>query len=79
MTINEAVTAIEKLLASMRVIASAQVRPSGDAVDVIKIWVALGDAKVDPAPWAQTLEGEIRKQVPGVAPYRIEVRAETGL
>lgn len=79
MTINEAVAAIEKLLASMRVVASSQVRPSGDDVDVIKVWVALGDAQIDPEAWAKTFEGEIGKRVAGAAPYRIQVRAETGL
>jgi len=76
MTINEAVTAIEKLLAATSVVASSQVRPSGDDVDVIKVWVDLGSSKLDPDVWAKAFEGEIRKQLPGAAAYRIQVRAE---
>jgi hypothetical protein len=79
MTINEAVTAIEKVLASMRDVAASQVRPSGDDVDVIKVWVNLGESRNDPVAWGKTLEADLRKQVPGAAPYRIEVRAETGV
>ena len=79
MTINEACTAIEKVLASMRDVVASQVRPSGDDVDVIKVWVNLGEAKQDAAAWAKALESDLRKQVPGAAPYRLEVRAETGV
>jgi hypothetical protein len=79
MTINEAVTAIEKLLAQQSGIVSSQVRPSGDDVDVIKVWVDLGDSKSDPDAWAKKFEAEIRKHVPGAAPYRLQVRAETGM
>lgn len=78
MTINEAVTAIEQLLASTSVVVASQVRPSGDDVDVIKVWVDLGDSQLDPAAWARSFEAEIKKQVPGAAPYRLQVRAETG-
>lgn len=78
MTINEAITAIEELLASMSAVVSSQVRPSGDDVDVIKVWVDLGQAKLDPNAWARTLEREIAKQIPGTTPYRIQVRAEVG-
>lgn len=78
MTINEAVTAIEKLLASMSVVVASQVRPSGDDVDVIKVWVDLGETKLDPSAWKASFERDIRKLVPGAAPYRIEVHAETG-
>jgi hypothetical protein len=79
MTINEACAAIEKVLASMRDVAASQVRPSGDDVDVIKVWVNLGETKHEPSAWANTIEAELRKQVPGAAPYRLEVRAESGV
>ncbi len=79
MTINEACTAIEKVLASMRDVAASQVRPSGDDIDVIKVWVNLGNTKLEPVAYAQTLEDELRKQVPGAKPYRLEVRAESGV
>jgi hypothetical protein len=78
-TINEAVTAIEKLLQSMSVVIASQVRPSGDDVDVIKVWVDLGAAKIDMAAWKANLEAEVRKQVPEAAAYRIEIHAETGM
>ena len=73
MTINEAVTAIEKVVQSMSGIVASQVRPSGDDVDVIKVWVDLGSTKIDPATWNQTFEDELRRLVPDAAPYRIEV------
>ena len=79
MTINEACTAIEKVLASMRDVAASQVRPSGDDVDVIKVWVNLGDGKHDADAYAKTLEDDIRKQVPGAKPFRLQVRAEAGV
>jgi len=72
--INEAIAAIEKLLESMSVIKSAQVRPSGDDVDVIKVWVDLGSSKLDPDAWAKNLEVELAKHA---APFRVQVRAET--
>lgn len=78
MTINEACTAIENILATMSVVQSSQVHPSGDAVDVIKVRVDLGSAQLDAHAWAKTFEAELRKLVPGAAPYRIEVRAEAG-
>lgn len=79
MTINEAVSAIEKLLEGKANVAASQVRPSGDDVDVIKVWVDLGDSGVDAGAWAKAFEDEIRSQVPGASPYRLEVRAEAGL
>ena len=78
MTINEAVSAIEKLLTSQTGVTASQVRPSGDDVDVIKVWVAVVDAKVGIDVWAKEIEAEIRKQVPGAAAYRLQVRAEVG-
>ena len=78
MTINEAVTAIEQLLAGSPGVVACQVRPSGDDVDVIKVWADLG-THADPDGWATTFEAEIRAKVPGAAPYRLQVRAETGM
>jgi hypothetical protein len=77
-TINEAVLAIEELLAKATGVASFQARPSGDDVDVIKIWADLGDTKQDPDEWSKKFEAEIRAKIPGTAPYRLQVRAETG-
>jgi len=76
MTINEAVTAIQDVLEAMSVVVSAQVRPSGDDVDVIKIWVDLGSAALDPVAWAKACERDLVTQVPGAAAFRLQVRAE---
>lgn len=54
-----------------------QVRPSGDDVDVIKVWVDLGPTTVDPHAWAHACEADIAKNVPGAASYRVVVRAES--
>lgn len=54
-----------------------QVRPSGDDVDVIKVWVDLGETKIDRTAWAASCETEIGKNVPGAASYRVVVRAES--
>jgi hypothetical protein len=77
MTINQAVAAIEEVLSSASSITSWQVRPSGDDVDVIKIWVELDDPKLDTDAFAKQLEAELRKQVPGAAAFRLHVRAES--
>jgi len=53
-----------------------QVRPSGDDVDVIKVWVDLGAANVDPHAWARSCEAAIKADVPGAAAFQIAVRAE---
>ena len=79
MTINEAVGAIEQLLKTQTGVTSTQVRPSGDDLDVIKVWVAVVDAKVGVDVWKKELEAEIRKQVPGSAPFRLEIHAEVGV
>lgn len=78
MTINEACTAIEKLLEG-RAILSSQVRPSGDDVDVIKIWVDLGATKTDPHEWAKNFEAQVRKELPDVVGFRLQIRAETNV
>lgn len=54
-----------------------QVRPSGDDVDVIKVWVDLGDTKADLPTWASKCEDEVNKSVPGAKDYRVVVRAES--
>lgn len=54
-----------------------QVRPSGDEVDVIKVWVDLGPTKIDHAAWASACEADIEKNVPGASDYRVVVRAES--
>ncbi len=55
-----------------------QVRPSGDDIDVIKVWVDLGSSKVDTAAWAKAAEAAIKKSVPAAAPFTLAVRAEAG-
>lgn len=54
-----------------------QVRPSGDDVDVIKIWVDLGPTKIDLEAWARACEDDVNKTVPGATDYRVVVRAES--
>jgi len=78
MTINEACTAIEKLLEG-RSILSSQVRPSGDDVDVIKIWVDLGTTKIDPDVWAKSFEDQVRNELPDAAAFRLQIRAESNV
>ncbi|HVV81558.1 MAG TPA: hypothetical protein VHE35_00720 [Kofleriaceae bacterium] len=81
MTINEAATAIEAFLAtydggSARPV-SSQAHPSGDDVDVIKIYVDLGRAKgVDTHAWAHACEAAIRAALPETKAWRLELRAE---
>ena len=50
-------------------------RPSGDDVDVIKVWVDLGPASVDAHDWASECEAALAK-LPAAAGYRVQVRAE---
>jgi hypothetical protein len=81
MGINEAVAAIEKFLltydgGSGKPIA-VQVRPSGDDVDVIKIWVDLGNAKkIDTDAWERACAAAIREALPDTQAYKLQVRAE---
>jgi hypothetical protein len=56
-------------------VVAAQVRPSGDETDVIKVWVDLGGAAHSKA-WSAACEEAIRTAVPGAASFRIQVRAE---
>jgi hypothetical protein len=55
---------------------SVQVRPSGDDVDVIKIWCDLGTAQVDRHAWEHAAEAAIVKAIPDAKAYRLQVRAE---
>ena len=75
MDINAAVTAIEEYLRTYEGVVAAQVRPSGDDTDVIKIWVDVG-ATADPSAWATACEAAIRAAVPGAKGFRLQVRAE---
>ena len=77
MDINEVVSAIEKMLSTYEGVVEAQVRPSGDDTDVIKIWVDLGDSTVDPVVWADTCERAIRHVIGDAAAFRLQVRAES--
>ncbi|HSD86330.1 MAG TPA: hypothetical protein VLB44_02410 [Kofleriaceae bacterium] len=82
MGINEAVVAIEAFLltydgGSGRPVA-VQARPSGDDVDVIKVWVDLGTAKrgVNVDAWERACAAAIREALPETQAFRLEVRAE---
>ena len=82
MGINEAVAAIEKFLLSYdggggKPVA-VQVRPSGDDIDEIKIWIDLGPKKrgVDPESYERAAAAAIREALPGVASFKLDVRAE---
>lgn len=82
MTINEAVVAIEAFLrgydgGGARPV-SVQVRPSGDDVDVIKIYADLGAAEVDAAAWRAACAKAITAALPASLAFRLDVRAETG-
>ena len=82
MGINEAVLAIEKFLLTYDggsgKPAAVQVRPSGDDIDVIKIWVDLGPAKrgVDPDAYERACAAAIREAIPESSAFRLQVNAE---
>ena len=76
MDINAAVTAIEEFLRTYAGVVASQVRPSGDDVDVIKVWVDLGDVATDRRAWATACESAIRKAVPGAGEFRLQIYAE---
>lgn len=82
MGINEAVLAIEKFLLTYDggsgVPAAVQVRPSGDDLDVIKIWIDLGPAKrgVDPDAYERACAASIREAIPESSAFRLQVNAE---
>jgi hypothetical protein len=74
--INEVVGAIEEMLRGYAGVVACQVRPSGDDVDVIKIWVDLGNAAVDRHAWAKNCEAAIRTAIPASQPFRLTIYAE---
>jgi hypothetical protein len=81
MGINEAVVAIEKFLLTYDggsgKPASVQVRPSGDDIDVIKIYVDLGTARsVNADAWERACAAAVREALPETQAYKLEVRAE---
>ena len=83
MGINEAVAAIEKFLLTYDggsgKPSAVQVRPSGDDVDVIKVWVDLGNAKkIDADAWERAAAAAIREALPETQAFRLQVRAELG-
>ncbi|HEY5926147.1 MAG TPA: hypothetical protein VIV11_30890 [Kofleriaceae bacterium] len=82
MGINEAVAAIEKFLltydgGSGKPVA-VQVRPSGDDIDEIKVWIDLGPAKrgLDPDAYERAAAAAIRDALPQTSPFKLDVRAE---
>lgn len=81
MTINEAVAAIEAFLGDydgggVRPV-SFQVRPSGDDVDVIKIYADLGAAKgVDTLAWREACAAAIAVALPATEEFRLDFHAE---
>jgi hypothetical protein len=82
MGINETVLAIEKFLLTYDGgsgnPAAVQVRPSGDDLDVIKIWIDLGPAKrgVDPDAYERACAAAIREAIPEASDFRLQVNAE---
>ena len=81
MGINEAAAAIEKFLltydgGSGQPVA-VQVRPSGDVIDEIKVWIDLGPAqRVDIESYERAAAAAIREAVPQASPFKLDVRAE---
>jgi len=82
MDTNRAVSAIEAFVKTFEhggaKAVEVQVRPSGDDIDVIKVWADLGSAKVDEHAWANALEAAIKKNVADAASFKVTVRAEAG-
>jgi hypothetical protein len=85
MGINEAVEAIERFLLSYdggggKPVA-VRVRPSGEAIDEIKVWVDLGAIKrgVDPDAYGRSCAAAIREALPSVHAFKLDVRAEADL
>ena len=82
MDINRAVSAIDAFVKTFESSGAkpveVQVRPSGDDVNVIKVWVDLGSSKVDSAAWAKALEAAIKKSVADASGFELAVRAEAG-
>jgi hypothetical protein len=82
MDINRAVAAIDAFVKTFESSGAkpveVQVRPSGDDVNVIKVWVDLGSSKVDTGAWAKALEAAVKKSVADASGFELEVRAEAG-
>lgn len=82
MDINGAVNAIEAYVNGFAFSGAKpveiQVRPSGDDIDVIKIWVDVGSSKVDTHAYAEALEAGVKKNVKEAAGFKLSVRAEAG-
>jgi len=82
MGINEAAAAIEKFLLAYDggggTPVAVQVRPSGDDIDEIKIWIDLGPKKrgIDPESYERAAAAAIREALPEVSAYKLDVRAE---
>ena len=80
MGINEAAEAIEKFLVSYDggsgTPVDVKVHPSGDDLDVIKVWVDLGPKTVNIAAWEKAAAAAIREALPDTQAFRIELRAE---
>ena len=80
MGINETETAVEAFVRTYVALGvtpkDVQVRPSGDDVDVIKVWIDLGTTTVDPRAWAHACEAAIKAAIPSSTAFRIAVRAE---
>jgi len=82
MDISGAVSAIEAYVKGFAFSGATpvevQVRPSGDDIDVIKVWVDLGTSKVDTHAYAEALEDAVKKNVKEAAGFKLSVRAEAG-
>jgi hypothetical protein len=82
MGINEAIEAIEKFLLTYDGGSghpqSIKVRPSGDAIDEIKISIELGvpRTKLDIDAYESACAAAIRDAVPTASPFKLDVRAE---
>ncbi len=78
MSINSAVTAIDEFLKTYPGAVTTRVLPSGDDMDVIKIWIDLGSVEIERKAWTATCEAAIRKAVPSATPFRLFIFAESG-
>lgn len=81
MGINEAIAAIEKFLLAYDggsgPPVAVQVRPSGDVIDEIKVWIDLGPVRgVDIDAYERACAAAIRGAVAAAAPFKLDVRAE---
>ncbi len=81
MGINEAAAAIEKFLLTYDggsgPPVGVQVRPSGDVIDEIKIWIDLGPVRgVDIEAYERACAAAIRDSVAEASAFKLDVRAE---